>query len=389
MVDLLRHHGTITSREVEQAFLALPREEFVPQILAESGLEHVYADDALVTRKLDGVPVSSSSQPSIMALMLEALDLRPGLRVLEVGLGTGYNAALLRRLVGPDGAVTSVDIAPDVVTEARAALGRVGLEVETVVGDGAEGFPASAPYDRIIATASTAHVPPAWWEQLAPDGIVVVPLRFGGMQTVAVLVRTPTGFRTTRTISGGFMAMRPAADAPSRGGVTVTVDTNHGDGRTSYLSIAGTGVDALSEVARAAMVGNLLAPPRRLAVTGAFPIRALIWQAVMSTSIERQVVVFDHEHGSLYGTVDPSGAVAAMRTRPADGGAVLGEIELYGAADDLGAVLLSAAEAWHAAGRPELDRLALAIDFDSVAPMPSWAASVSNPHGQRWCLGWS
>jgi protein-L-isoaspartate(D-aspartate) O-methyltransferase len=389
MVDILLRNGTVTSPEVKAAFLAVARETFVPQILAEAGLDRVYADDALVTRKLGGVPTSSSSQPSIMALMLEALDLRPGHRVLEVGLGTGYNAALLRTLVGPTGAVTSIDIAPDVVDEARAALGTAGLTVETIVGNGADGYPASAPYDRIIVTASTDIVPSAWWEQLAPDGIVVVPLRFGGMQLVAVLARTATGFVATRVIQGGFMPMRPSAEAPSAGGVTITIDTNLGDGRTSWVSISGTGLAALTSDARAALVGNLLAAPRTIPVPGAYPIRALIWQGVMSTPSDRQIVVYEHDAGTRFGTVGPDGAVAAMRTGAHDATAVLNAIELYGSADELGTQLLTIARNWYDAGGPDLDRLALAIDYDTGAPAPPWALATWRPDRQRWCLGWS
>ena len=88
----------------------------------------------------DGTPTSSSTQPSLMATMLTQLEIRPGMRVLEVGTGTGYNAALLAELVGPGGLVTSVDIQPDVVADARAALDRVGFDrVVTRVGDGSLG----------------------------------------------------------------------------------------------------------------------------------------------------------------------------------------------------------------------------------------------------------
>jgi protein-L-isoaspartate(D-aspartate) O-methyltransferase len=390
LVGILERNGSLRTPAVRAAFLAVGREIFVPKMAEEHGLDYVYADEALVTRKRDGMPTSSSSQPSIMALMLEALDVSPGRRVLEIGLGTGYNAALLRTLVGPTGTVTSVDIAQDVVDDAEAALAEAGLRVETVCGDGNDGYAASSPYDRIIATASTDHVPQAWWAQLAPDGIVVAPLRFGAMQLVVVLARTATGFVATTVIPGGFMPMRAAADAPSSAGVTITVEENLGDGTSSSLSISGPGLGTLSPDARAAAVGYILATPRRLPVAAGadYPIRALIWQSVMSTPIDRQLVVYDYGISTRYGTVGPDGAAAFIRVQMMSD-AALEEVELCGPADALGAQLATVAPDWHDAGRPSLDRLSLAIDYDACVPAPEWALATSEHQGQRWCLGWA
>ncbi len=104
LVDALVSAGACTSPAVAAAFRAVPRERFVPEVAAREGLAAVYRDQALVTRRdARGVPTSSSSQPSLMAAMLEALALEPGQRVLELGTGTGYHAALLSTLwTGPD-----------------------------------------------------------------------------------------------------------------------------------------------------------------------------------------------------------------------------------------------------------------------------------------------
>src|SRR5262245_19757926 len=105
LVDGLIADGALRSPAVEAAFRAVPRHLFLPDV----PLEAAYADAAVPTwRRSDGVPTSSSSQPAIMAIMLEQLGLEPGMRVLEVGAGTGYNAALLAHLVGPSGSVTTV-----------------------------------------------------------------------------------------------------------------------------------------------------------------------------------------------------------------------------------------------------------------------------------------
>jgi protein-L-isoaspartate(D-aspartate) O-methyltransferase len=119
LVEQLTKAGAIRGAAVARAMARAPRHLFVP----EYPLHLVYGDRALVTKTRAGVGTSSSSQPAIMAVMLEALRPRRGMNVLEIGAGTGYNAALLRELVGPDGAVTSIDIQADVTARARRNLG--------------------------------------------------------------------------------------------------------------------------------------------------------------------------------------------------------------------------------------------------------------------------
>jgi protein-L-isoaspartate(D-aspartate) O-methyltransferase len=112
-------------------------------------------------------------------MMLGQLDPQPGDRVLEIGAGTGYNAALLAELVSDTGSVTTVDIHPDVTDHARHALAETGYDrVRVVTGDGALGEPDHAPYDKIIVTVGPWDLPPAWFDQLAPGGTLVVPLHF-------------------------------------------------------------------------------------------------------------------------------------------------------------------------------------------------------------------
>jgi protein-L-isoaspartate(D-aspartate) O-methyltransferase len=174
MVAALKGAGLIRTVALEEAMLQVPRHLFVPGV----DLPTAYRDDAvLVKRGKDGSPISSASQPTIVATMLEQLAVAPGHRVLEVGTGTGYNAALLATLVGADGHVTTVELEPDLAEAARHRLDQIGLPgVEVAVGDGRHGHSAGAPYDRVIITAGVREIAAAWTDQLTEGGRLVVPL---------------------------------------------------------------------------------------------------------------------------------------------------------------------------------------------------------------------
>ncbi|MBO0767169.1 MAG: methyltransferase domain-containing protein [Solirubrobacterales bacterium] len=189
LVSAIRANGACRSDAVAAAFAAIPREAFLPELADTEGLEAVYTDDAIITkRNRGGEPLSSSSQPSMMAAMLELLAVNPGDNVLEVGLGTGYNAALLKHLTGPGGRVSSVDVDPTIVSRAARHLAELGVEVDTICGDGRHGHAANAPYQRIIVTAAAEGVTGAWTEQLAPEGRLVAPIRRARGRTDAQLI---------------------------------------------------------------------------------------------------------------------------------------------------------------------------------------------------------
>ncbi|MFJ9838934.1 methyltransferase domain-containing protein [Kitasatospora sp. NPDC101155] len=229
-----RGSAVLSSRVVE-AFLNVPRHPFVPVFYREEGglhrpwwaadaadeawLREVYADQVLVT-EVDGVhaedagpegrrgvATSSSTLPSLMADMLDALDVRPGDQVLEIGTGTGYNAALLCHLAGASG-VTTVDRTDQLVATARSRLHQAGFEPTVVRADGADGHPSGAPYDRIIATCSVRRLPQAWLDQCAPGGLIVAPM--GG--AVARLTKLTDGRAVGRFLHS------PAAFMPLRSG---------------------------------------------------------------------------------------------------------------------------------------------------------------------------
>jgi protein-L-isoaspartate(D-aspartate) O-methyltransferase len=127
-------------------------------------------------RGAGGVSLSSVTVAWIVAGMVAQLDVRPGQSVLEIGSG-GYQAALLRELVGPDGSVTTMDIDPQVAARARACLDAAGYgDVRVLCADGDSGAPEYGPFDRIIVAVQGWDIRPAWTGQLAPGGRLVVPL---------------------------------------------------------------------------------------------------------------------------------------------------------------------------------------------------------------------
>jgi protein-L-isoaspartate(D-aspartate) O-methyltransferase len=192
-----------------------------PGVVTEAGLAGAYRDEALVTALLpDGhgglAAVSSSTQPSLMVGMLDALDLRDHPRVLEIGTGTGYNAALMCSVLG-DAAVHSVDVDPVLVATARARLESLGHHPVLAAGDGRAGLPSHAPYDRIIATCAFPEVPWAWAEQLVPDGLLLVDVKIGLLAgNLALLRRAPDRLEGHFLASwAGFMAVRDRDRPPA------------------------------------------------------------------------------------------------------------------------------------------------------------------------------
>ncbi|MBP0448622.1 methyltransferase [Kitasatospora sp. RG8] len=192
--------GRDVAPEWTKAAEAAPRHCFLPELIwldddgggyrpcdRRSGpdrwLAAAYDDEPVVTQLNDGTvpddladawPSSSSSAPSVVFRMLQMLDLQPGMKVLEIGTGTGWTSALLSHRLG-DSNVTTIELDPALAVRARVVLKEAGFGPEVVWGDGALGWSRNTPYDRVVATCAVQKIPPAWVDQTRPGGTILTP----------------------------------------------------------------------------------------------------------------------------------------------------------------------------------------------------------------------
>jgi len=194
---------------VMAALRTVPRHLFTPGVPVARAYEDIYT--SIVTKaSAGGVSLSSVTAPWIIAGMLAQLDVRAGQSVLEIGSG-GYQAALLRELVGPEGSVTTVDIDPEVTGRARACLDLAGYgDVRTLCADGEYGAPGHGPFERIIVAVQARDIPPAWTDQLTPDGRLVVPLLTRGVSRSWELERADGHLVSRSNGPAGFVPMQGA-----------------------------------------------------------------------------------------------------------------------------------------------------------------------------------
>jgi protein-L-isoaspartate(D-aspartate) O-methyltransferase len=228
MLERLRDRGI--SETTLRAFAAVPRHDLVPRFWsldeadtpgaapaehrADTGepasLDLLFdIDRAVAVNQVAGArggTTSTASAPLVLAMQADALDLRPGMSVLEVGTGPGYFAAVLAELVGEAGRVVSIDIDADVVDKARARLDACGYgRIEVLCRDGDDGAAEHAPFDRVIASVGCADVAASWLRQLRPDGFALVPLQHGCFHPVLRVDGTGHG---RLVMHSGYVAIR-------------------------------------------------------------------------------------------------------------------------------------------------------------------------------------
>jgi protein-L-isoaspartate(D-aspartate) O-methyltransferase len=366
LVRALERGDWIRSSRVRDAFLEVPRELFVPEFAEQEGLAAVYRDESILTkRNSQGVPLSSSSQPAIMALMLEQLQLDQGMNVLEIGAGTGYNAALLSVLVGRRGRVVSVDVDPEVARGARRGLRAGGYRARVVVCDGREGFADLAPYDRVIVAASSDSVPVAWFEQLEPNGLLEVPLRFSttGAQAIPLLRKTRAGFRSAALIAGGFMPLRAAGDdtAAVLKRPTLVASDATGESGIPIHELCGEAVKTLSPRAKRRLLSISLGEGRR----NSLGLRANSGALTLFLSLAvpaRHLVTTGPGFG--IGVITRDGAsLALIETSFARRNSLVSSLCTFGR-EDAAELLLRYVREWDRRGRPAESNLAISVTYD-------------------------
>lgn len=374
LVRLLESESAIRTAPVREAFLQTHRELFVPEVAKRQGNAAVYRDEAFATRTDPrGDAVSSSSQPSIMASMLEELRVVRGHRVLEIGTGTGYNAALLGVLVGATGHVTSVELDPGVAGEAKRALRAAGRRANIFVGDGRKGWKADAPYDRIIVTASSLEVPRALLEQLVEGGLMVLPLRLTDAtpfrQIVVTFQRVGRRLRSISVIPGGFMRLRDRPqDPPVPWPVSKAVETRDGAERT-IASLSGSTWGRLADRERQHLLALMLSSPRsrRIEVRVSGRLQWDLQSFICLAAPEEHLVGCTREDLSellYFGTALP-GIIAPDRRGLAHiaGTRSVSRVDAYGNAGPAERLLVGLVNEWRRRRRPDVSRLSVEVVF--------------------------
>ena len=182
-VEHLKQIGIITSSEVEKAAMSVPRHLLLNDV---ADCDKAYEDKTIILKRDDdgivfgkGRTLSSSTLPGLVLSMVERLDVRSGMRVMDVGTGSGYTAAVLAEIVQDQKQVFSLEIDPEIAARAETMLENAGYgDINVIQGDAIHGYGPGAPYGRIMATVGCCDIPISWINQLADNGSMLVPLSF-------------------------------------------------------------------------------------------------------------------------------------------------------------------------------------------------------------------
>jgi protein-L-isoaspartate(D-aspartate) O-methyltransferase len=193
LVDYLKGRGLLKSPRIEQALTIINRRDFI----SSSQFDQAYSDH----------PVSigygqTISQPSTVIFMLEQLKIELGDKVLDVGSGSGWQAAILSHLVGDQGSVIGVEIVPDLIRKSKESLNKYDIDnVKIIHGDGYDGFSLEAPYDKIIVAAASSEIPSSLMHQLKVGGRMILPVGQGS-QSLVLLEKVSNDRFQKRTFPG-------------------------------------------------------------------------------------------------------------------------------------------------------------------------------------------
>jgi protein-L-isoaspartate(D-aspartate) O-methyltransferase len=329
-------------------------------------------DHEKLTLREDGTPVLQTTSPELMARMLCGLAVEPGMRVLEIGSGSGYNAALLREIVGTSGSIVTVEVDPTVAAAARerwAAIGCAG--VTSVVGDGWDGHAPTAPSDRIIATCKPPRLPEPWIAQLSDGGILAVPLDLRGIPGATVVVYfRKTSDTLVESISlhrAGLIPMAPSPDEIviepwKRADAAVW----SGAEREPALWLRLPGMQ-LSPPERLRLLGGLLrggrAEPLPVPCASAWPFWVYV---VVAGNIDDLLIASTAEGFDLptngFAFFDPDGSAAYCEF------AATTSFFTFGQPIRSRERLLEAYQSWCILGQPGLDRLHIRVSSEAGGP---------------------
>lgn len=195
LIDYWKSSGIIKDKKVIKAFKKVPRENFIKK----EYVKEAYGDYPLAIGECQTI-----SQPTTVMLMTQALELKPSDKVLEVGTGSGYQAAIISHIVGKKGKIISTEIVPDLVKFSQSNIGRLNLKnAEVIHHDGSKGYEKEAPYDKIIITAACPKIPKPLIKQLKNDGIIVAPV--GKLNEQVMIKARKKGNKIIEESLGRFM----------------------------------------------------------------------------------------------------------------------------------------------------------------------------------------